>query len=234
MKDLNEGMEKWLPLIAMEKAGLRVLTIPQLEKQLAGKKNDAAIMFFDWHHKGGEMSFPTELRVINLDSYELDFHHPIGSFESFPTPNLKGAKMVTFNIEGLPRFGRTYRGDIKPDEISLPLPKHLTVADFKNKIKGLGAKAFFAVQYRGHSFVSPDVLANYNAETYPLINDKKKLVAAHLGMEGDILTFGLGSTMSSDWGPVSFSLKAKSLFGKSEKLDENFVRKEVRKAILGL
>lgn len=221
MTNIKEGMEKWLPLIAMERAGLRLLTIPQLEKQLAGKKDDAVIMFFDWHHKGGEMSFPTELRIIDLDSYNIRMHHHIGSM---PTPDLTGAKMVMFKIEGLPRYGRTLRDDIKPGTKSLPLPKHLTVADFKKKIAGLGEKAFFAVKHHGNNFVSPDMLMNYNAKTYPLVNSKGQLIAANLGMEGDILTFGLGSTMSTDWGPFTFSLEPKSLF-------EDFVRQEVRKAL---
>lgn len=222
-EDLSKAM-KWAPLFAMERAGLLVLTIPQLKKQLAGKKDDAVIMFFDWHHKGGEMSFPTELKIIPLDNYRIAFHNWVGSKPSIEGEELKGGKMVMFNTEGLPAFGRTYRGNVKPGAKSLPLPKHLTVADFKKKIAGLDEKAFFAVKHHGNKFVSPDLLMNYNAETYPLVNSKKQLVAPHLGMEGDILTFGLGSTMSTDWGPFSFSLEPR----RSEKIDENTIRQIVR------
>lgn len=222
-EDLSKAM-KWAPLFAMERAGLRVLTIPQLKAQLAGKKDDAAIMFFDWHHKGGEMSFPTELKTVPLDNYKIVFHNWVGSKPSIEGKELQGGKMIMFNTEGLPTFGRTYRDDVKPGAKSLPLPKHLTVADFKNTIAGLDEKAFFAVKHHGKNFVSPDLLMNYNAATYPLVNNKKQLVASHLGMEGDILCFGLGSTMSTDWGPFTFSLEPRT----TEEINENFIRQIVR------
>lgn len=226
-------LHKWLPLIAMERAGLHVLTIPMLKKQLTGKKDDAAVMFFDWHNKGGEMSFPTELKIIPLDNYRIAFHNWVGSKPSIEGDELKGAQMIMFETEGLPRFGREYRESKNVvDMNSLPLPTHLTVGDFKKKLAGLGEKAFFAVRHHGNNFVSPDLLMNYNTETYPLSDKKGNLYGAEL-KNGDIQTFGLDSTMSTDWGPFTFSLEPKTQ-KTLETPDTNeiaFLRNEVRKAI---
>lgn len=231
---INEGLEKWLPLIAMERAGLRVLTTAELKKQLAGKKDSAAIMFFDWHHKGGEMTFPTKLKIIDLDNYILHLKHPMSSFSEAPKPNLKGAKMLLFETEGLPVFGRKYSGDLTPEKKSksLPLPKHLTVSDFKKAISKVGDKSFFAVKHHGEDYVSPDLLMNYNIETYPLTDSKGNLVGANL-KNGDVQTFGLGSTMSTDWGPFSFYLESKKIFSdKKENLSEEKLRAYIRKTLI--
>jgi hypothetical protein len=231
MKKLSsESIEKamkWAPLFAMEKAGLRVLTIPMLLKQLSKNKDDAAVMFFDWHNKGGEMSFPTELKTIDLADKIIRFHAWIGNKPPIDGGTLSGAQMVMFDTEGLQRFGRAYRGDIKTEPESHSLPKHLTVADFKRKLAGMNKNSFFAVRHHGNNFVSPEHLSIYNTETYPLEDREGNIIGAEL-KNGDLLTFGLGSTMSTDWGPFSFSIEPKQ---SEENIAENVVRKKVRKSL---
>lgn len=213
---VNESkMMKWLPVIMASRAGMHVLTVPELLEQLANVPDSNIFMFFDWHgKKDGDdvISFPTKMEVKDLTGYNICMTHYVADPKTFTETD--GMKMITFDINELPKFRQTFLGfgdkAEKPKKLS-PLPPHLTVGKLKEKLKEIGDNAFVAVtRYDGVSYFSPEHISNYNVDTYK-VGDATGTVYGHKLKTGQVTTFGLGSKMSvSDWGSYVITIEPKN------------------------
>ena len=210
----SDKMMKWLPVIMASRAGMHVLTVPELLEQLENVPDTNVFMFFDWHgKKDGDdvMSFPTNIEVKDLTGYNIHMNHYVADPKIFTETD--GMKMLTFDTNELPKFRQTFLGfgdKAEKPKKSLPLPPHLTVGKLKAKLKEIGDNAFVAVtRYDGTSYFSPEHISNYNVDTYKVGDGAGNIYGAKL-KTGQITTFGLGSKMSvADWGSYVITIEPK-------------------------
>ncbi len=214
---INEDskMMKWLPVIMASRAGMHVLTVPELLEQLKDIPDTNVFMYFDWHGKNDTddvISFPTNLEVKDLTGYNIHMNHDLADPKVFSKTD--GMKMIMFDINELPKFRQTFLGfgdkSEKPSKIA-PLPKHLTIGKLKEKLKSVGDNAFIAVTRRdGNSYFSPEHISNYNVDTYK-IGDKNRTVYGYKLKTGEVTCFGLGSKMSvGDRGSYIITIEPKN------------------------
>jgi hypothetical protein len=191
---------------------INLLSIPELLKQLSKYKPDYILLHI--MGKGHKRHFPQQLQVIDCNNFEIYTRHPVDGTKDL-TSELQGSKFITFDDFGEGYEHIFYHDGVAGDYGDAEMPNHLTVADLIEKLQPFNSeKNYFIIQYNDKGYVSPDLMMNYNNATYKVTNKDKQIFKRDVGMEG-MVCFGLGNTMSNDYGSSVIYLKPK---GSEEKM----------------